>query len=167
MDSNRFRLDSKKCKILYEKETGNILNVQRKPNGSASMPSFNAVCKSIYVYDDEEKNKLGTIVSEVAYSTKFAQNNFYILDEKLTKKPELKVSISPSGNIIFKVEGKRIDSINLKINNQELTLKLNNNKKELILDIDSGTTITIEVLDYKLRNNKIIIEDDKNVKYQD
>lgn len=115
-------------RILYGVETNEILRCQPKPFGSASMPSFETLCKSARVAPDQERYRITDIRESILTSD--AKRLYEIKDGEATRKPKNKVKRKVSTGSNKKSKNKKleermdeieskIDSVIERLNNKE------------------------------------------------
>jgi len=128
-------------KILYDTRDNSILRCQAEPRGSAKLPSFEALCKSARVVEDD-KQYMDTIVVSGDYLTWQAQERLRVveLDGEIQVKEKPKVNIT-----LNKIEIKSNEEFTITINIQN-TLSIDNftqvdmsiNDVSFTIDIDDS-----------------------------
>lgn len=143
-------------KILYDIRTNEILRCQPKPHGSAPPPSFEGLCKSAKISEDE-KQYMATTEIEGEKLTNQAQEELMMFNGIAVSKPELiitsdkyKINISndPTFIITVKIEGKHkpdISNVQMLINEISFNMPL--------VDYQGSKTIEIEEGTYKIACN--------------
>lgn len=161
-------------KILYDTRDNSILRCQPEPKGSTGLPSFEALCKSARVTEDE-KEYLDTIVVGGGYLTHTMQDNFRIVEIdgeiQVKKKPkveitsdsyELSLSNDDNANIIVDIvdtlENETFDIIDIYVENATIDIPLTNNTGSEIFTFSSTNTYEVGAALDKFRCNPITIK---------
>lgn len=149
-------------KILYDTRNNKILKCQRKPFGSAGMPSFKAVCRSAKVMEDE-KQYMDTCVIKERMSTKEAKEKFIIKEGEAVNKPKLDINLNKNNlyisnddklkiKININVEKQNYNNVRFKINDYEFTINIEDTEEEIIKIKDTGK-YTLECVDKRFISN--------------
>ena len=161
-------------RILYDTRDNSILRCQPEPKGSASLPSFDALCKSARVLESEKENA-DTITIEGDYLTHQVQNKFRVveLDDEIKVKEKPKVVIEPSTtelntsdtniltinlNIQSTLSIDDISSVNMKINDVNFTIDITNNEGSKEIELNELDTYEIACTEDKLISKSVTVE---------
>lgn len=161
-------------KILYNKNTNEILRCQPEPKGSATLPSLDALCKSARVAEDE-KEYLDTIVISGDYLTHTVQDNFRIvdLDNEIQVKKKPTVEINPSTNklelstnniltvdinIQDTITIDNITNIDMKINDVKFSIDITDNIGSKEIELNEADTHKIHCTENRLISKPVIVE---------
>lgn len=148
--------------VLFKKETGKILKVQSKPKGGGSLPSFKAICKSIYVYNFEERDDLKTIKIGREIRTSVAKKYFIVKESEFVKKPSIALEKDFKNNkLIFTVNTSEQEysfpkeNIEIEINGETISISFSTNKKEISVEGEDISKLEVKVTDYRFVNEFI------------
>lgn len=145
-------------KILYDTRTNEIKRCQPKPYGSASLPSFDGLCKSAMI-PNVEKEYMDTCIIMGEYLTYQAKKQFRIVEGELFKKPSITITtnkqqinlINPTFainvEIINTIETDNFNSIQMSINDVEFTIDVTDNIGNKTIELAEVDTYVISCID--------------------
>ncbi len=134
-------------RVLYDTRTNEILRCQPEPFGSAGMPSFEALCWSARVPDDEREYMATADIEGTALTTE-ARQRYRIVDGEVEFKPRLTIStdkptviIEEDAQLLVSVAITRtIDTdsfieVDIEIEGLPLTVELTENEGDVLLEL--------------------------------
>jgi hypothetical protein len=80
-------------KLLFDTRNNNIMRCQAEPNGSASLPSFEGLCRSARIPEDE-KQYMDTVMVDEDYLTNQAQKELRIVNNEVIPKRKIALSVN-------------------------------------------------------------------------
>ena len=154
-------------KILYNMETNEILRCQRKPFGSAGMPSFKAICMSASV-PENLKSKLDTCVINERISTKEAKTKLRIVNGEAINKPkvnittdkqEVSISDNPQFNIDIQITNQintdSFSTVQMSINDVEFTINITDNIGTKTIELSEADAYKISCIDDRFISQQV------------
>lgn len=157
-------------RILYNKETLEIIRCQRKPFGSAGMPSFEAICMSALIPEDE-KELMGTCIINERISTKEAIERLRIVNGEIIHKPKLEITVdkqqvdisiesvfSITIDITETIESDNFSIVSMLINDVNFDIIVNNNTGTQSIELSDAGLYVITCSDNRFRSQPIQLE---------
>jgi hypothetical protein len=161
-------------RLLYDTRDNSILRCQPEPKGSAGLPSFNGLCKSARVPEDE-KEYLDTIVVSGDYLTHTMQDDFRIveIDNEIQVKEKPKVIILPSTteldtsvNNILTIDINiqniliidNITSVDMRINDINFSIDIADNTGSMEVELQEVDTYEVACTEDRFISQPAIVE---------
>lgn len=161
-------------KILYDTRDNSILRCQPEPKGSATLPSFETLCKSARVSESQKEN-LDTIVISGDYLTNHVQDKFRVveIDNKIEVRKKPKVTITPSTNklklsanniltidinIQDTIAIDNVTNIDMKINDVKFSIDITDNIGSKEIELNEVDTYKIHCTENRLISKPVIVE---------
>lgn len=159
-------------RILYDTRDNSILRCNAKPKGSAGLPSFEALCKSARVTEDDKQYMNSTII-DGDYLTKQAREQLRIIkiDGKIAVKNKPRINLSVNYNTIFagetikliaeiteQLESDNFQSVKMKINDIDFKINIKNNQGSKEIELQEPDTYKIDCIDHRFINQPVEVE---------
>lgn len=142
-------------KILYDIRNNQIMRCQPEPHGSAGMPSFDGLCKSARISEDN-KQYMETCITERDILTNQAIKEFRIIDNEAIEKPKLEIttdkqeivlSVDPTFvvtvNITNTIESDDFSSVDMLINDVSFSIDITDNTGSKTIELSEADTYII------------------------
>lgn len=124
-------------KILFNKQTNEIIRSQTEPKGSAGLPSFKALCKSARI-PEAKKYNLDTVIIENEYLTNQAKKELRIVNGKAIVKPTVDIILNKYKLIAGQALILNVDIKNTVKSDNFLEVSLNINGIKFKVDIENN-----------------------------
>lgn len=155
-------------KILYDTRDNSILRCQPEPKGSATLPSFETLCKSARVSESQKEN-LDTIIINGDYLTKEAQEKLRVMNNQVALKPKVvielnKTKITAIGYIILNIKihntfkYDNYTEIKMQINDVEFAVPVENNQGVKEIELQEPNIYKISCIDRRFISQPIEVE---------
>lgn len=156
--------------ILYDGRNNEIKRCQMQPFGSAPLPTFESLCRSARIAEEDKQHMLTCQIEDMML-TADAQKDLRIVDGEVFLKPKLNIStdktiidlaINPTFTISVTLtdllETDSFIAVELFINDALITIPIINNTGQQEIELSEPGIYFISCNDSRVRANKIEVE---------
>jgi hypothetical protein len=142
-------------KILYDTRDNEIKRCQPEPHGSAGMPSFEGLCKSARI-SENDKQYMETCITERDILTNQAIEELRIIENETIKKPKVEISANKQEvvlsnnpeftvtvNIYDTINNDNFSSVDILINDVSFSIDITDNSGDKVIELSEADTYII------------------------
>jgi len=142
-------------KILYDTRDNEIKRVQPRPKGVASLPSFEGLCKSARI-PENEKEYMETYIIDRNILTNQAKYELRIVEDEAILKPKVEISANKQEvalsdnpeftitvNISNTIDSDNFSSVDMLINDVSFGVDITDNSGDKIIELSEADTYII------------------------